>query len=677
MAHELSDSEFDDLASCCESLYDAKAKDEIAATFGDLSNCGDRYRDAEEIGVGGMKCVSNVLDSASERRLAMAVLRDDLDQSFDEALLREARLTALLDHPNVMSVHDVGLTADNRVFFTMDLKPGKSLDQILASQKDAPSADFPLDERLRIFSRVCDALAFAHSKHVIHLDVKPANVQIGSFGEVLLCDWGLAKILEKKDEEDTLDLLGSVSKRRDVLNGMTTVGRVKGTPGFMAPEQIKADGTKDEQSDVFSLGCLLYSLCTLQRPFEGSSEQIMERTLQGTPEPIPPSVPKSLAAVIERAMAVEKRNRYSSVIALQREIDEYRKGFSTLAESAGLGKEALLFVRRNRTPVGVACLSLCIIALLTAFYVGHLQATNKQLELRTQELIEARETAEDAQVVAEQQRDRAERERDEAERARLAEVEANRKVQALNLGQIHQQMNNVIYEWPVSAAQAAEKRWQEQRSVLGDTPEIMAGLQECLFIQQSYSKVIEIEPQTDAMKVLKKLAERYRTTHPGFHTPSTLRDLATELTQAGRFELATNVLLGDAARVGPEPRDYFPAVVAMLAVINPEWDPKETEYQPEQGILRLRGRQLTRLSSDPKPFRTPIRLLHVKHLDLRGTGIAELEPIRPLNLYSIDLRDTPVKKLEILKWTRNLQKIIVEKDRFPKGAVPRKMLVEK
>ena len=238
-------------------------------------------------------------------------------------------------------------------------------------------------------------------------------------------------------------------------------------------------------------------------------------------------------------------------------------------------------------------------------------------------------------------------------------------------------MNNVIYEWPVSAARAAEKRWQEQRAVLGDTPEIMAGLQECLFIQQRYPEVVEIEPQTDAMKDLKELADRYRTTHPGFHTPTTLRDLATELTKADRFELATNVLLGDAARVGAGPRDYFPAVVAMLSVINPEWDPKETEYQPEQGILRLRGRQLTRISGDAQPFRSPLRLLHVKHLDLRGTGIAELEPIRPLNLYSIDLRDTPIKKLEILKWTRNLQKVIVEKGRFPRNAVPRKMLVEK
>jgi serine/threonine protein kinase len=644
--------DFDELAACCESLYEAKAQDEIAAAFGELSTAGERYRDAQEIGVGGMKRVSNVFDVASERRLAMAVVREDLDRSYDEALLREARLTALLDHPNVISIHDIGLTAQNRVFFTMDLKPGQSLDQILASHRDRPQA-FSLEQRLRIFSGVCDAVAYAHSKQVIHLDVKPANVQIGEFGEVLLCDWGLAKIIDTDDQEETLDLRGSVAERRDMLNGMTAVGRIKGTPGFMAPEQILADGEKDEQSDVFALGCLLHALCTLRRPFSGSPEQAMKRTVDGKSEPLPAEVPKSLAAVIQRAITVDKAARYASVTALSQEIDGFRKGFSTLAEGAGIGKEALLFIRRNRRPVAIACLSLCIIAGLTGFYIANLRASNLALERRTQELIDARKSAED--------------QRDQAERARLAEVEANRRVQSLNLAQIHQQMKNVIYEWPVAAAQAAAEHWELQRQEHGDTPEIMAGLQECFFILQLYDQVLEISPQTEAMQQIRALAERHVGSQPGFLSSEALRDLAAELTKADQFSLAINTLLGDASRVGREPRNYLPAVVAILAVLNPEWDAERVEYVPEEGILRLSGAKLTRLSSDTENPRTPIRLLHVKHLDLRGSGIADLQSVRRLNLYSIDIRDTPVATLEILKWTRNLQQIIVEKGRFPKA----------
>ena len=166
----------DDLV--CDSLYDATASDEMTATFGELANCGDRYQDAKEIGIGGMKRVSNVFDTASERRLAMAELRDDMDQSFDEALLREARLTALLDHPNVISVHEIGLTPENRVFFTMDLKPGESLDKVLTNHKGKPS-EFPLDERLRIFTGVCDGFKYM-SRHVAgHVEFPSQLANIG------------------------------------------------------------------------------------------------------------------------------------------------------------------------------------------------------------------------------------------------------------------------------------------------------------------------------------------------------------------------------------------------------------------------------------------------------------------------------------------------------------------
>ena len=197
--------------------------------YGQLCALEDRYDQAQLIAVGGMKRILKVLDRHGNRHVAMARLHEDASDLLFDPFIREARLTALLEHPNIISVHDIGVDKEGHPYFTMDLKVGDGLDVVL--QKALADGSYPLSERLDIFLKVCDAVTYAHSREVIHLDLKPANIQVGHYGEVLVCDWGLGKLICSGDGIDDDVLLNP-----DLLSGMTVYGQIKGTPGFMAPE---------------------------------------------------------------------------------------------------------------------------------------------------------------------------------------------------------------------------------------------------------------------------------------------------------------------------------------------------------------------------------------------------------------------------------------------------------
>src|SRR5262249_10026961 len=150
---------------------------------------GTRYRLLAQIARGGMGVVYAAEDETLERRVALKVLEVPGNESeLASRLLREARVLALLEHPGIVPVHDVGTLADGRVFYTMKFVEGQRLDQHIAAVTSIP-------DRLRVFLRICEAVAFAHARSVLHRDLKPANVMVGPFGEVLVMDWGLAKIL--------------------------------------------------------------------------------------------------------------------------------------------------------------------------------------------------------------------------------------------------------------------------------------------------------------------------------------------------------------------------------------------------------------------------------------------------------------------------------------------------
>ncbi len=328
----------------------------------------ERYEVLDEIAEGGEKKITLVFDRRLDRKVAMArPVRTETAEN-RECFLREARLTANLAHPNIIPIHNMGLDPEGIPFFTMELVAANSLKNILKKLRegdDVYTKNYPLDNLLNIFLKICDAIAYSHSRKVLHLDIKPDNIRVGKFGEVFVCDWGVAKIINT-DEPSLNSTLGNLDG--DILNDMTLSGIMKGSPGFMAPEQTVGDGEMTEQTDLYALGTILYMLLTYESPISGDSvNEVLQNTREGKvvhPNLRRPDwrVPKGLAAVAMKALSFKPTDRYPSVIAMQREINRYLSGHPTLAENAGLMINLSLLMRRHSRITSLLIWFLVIVA---------------------------------------------------------------------------------------------------------------------------------------------------------------------------------------------------------------------------------------------------------------------------------------------------------------------------
>lgn len=197
----------------------------------------EQYANMEKIASGGMKVIYKAFDKKINRNVAYAALHKDCPLELYDPFIREARLTALLEHPNIINVYDIGLNDEDIPFFTMELKVGENLARIIRKESmEGKAQSYEMRPLLEAFLKICDAIAYAHSKKVVHLDLKPDNIQMGGFGEVIVCDWGLGKIIGDKEIEYDHLLFNP-----DLLNNVTLTGTITGTPGYMAPEQILKD----------------------------------------------------------------------------------------------------------------------------------------------------------------------------------------------------------------------------------------------------------------------------------------------------------------------------------------------------------------------------------------------------------------------------------------------------
>ena len=345
--------------------------------FDEIAANEKRYDQGVLINQGGMKKILQTTDTLTGRPVAMATLLKPDDPQKVERFLREARLTATLEHPNIIPVYDIGLTDSSDPFFTMKLIGGKSLSKILKELGEGTSK-VSLQNLLDIFIKICDAISYAHSKGILHLDLKPSNIQIGEYGEVLVCDWGLAKVTDAPDE--TID--GELDPC--FYNDITLDGIIKGTPGFMAPEQIDSKlGDKTKQTDIYALGGILYTLLTLRPPIKKDNvQEVLDATVAGeVPTPselsLPFNVPLSLEAVAMKALDKDSSKRYKSVILLRNDIHKWLGGFATSAENAGFLKSAILLLKRHKA---VASLLVFIVAslILSMVTISHKEreATN-------------------------------------------------------------------------------------------------------------------------------------------------------------------------------------------------------------------------------------------------------------------------------------------------------------
>ena len=316
-----------------------------------------RYRFIRSIGFGGMKSVLLVHDEDTNREVAMALMPDfrERPESDLQRFVREAKLTASLEHPYIVPVHDIGTDKSGSPYFTMKYLRGLPLSTLINRlyQKDPQTiAEYPPSRLLRLFVRICQAIEFAHDHGYCHLDLKPGNINVGEYGDTYVLDWGLAR---------AIDSTGHVISEPCAINSA-------GTPGYMAPEQITSDaGELGVKSDIYSLGALLYTLVTLKSPAgDLPREQVFQQTLSGTvPRPSELAdneelAAESLEAVILHAMAPNPDDRYSSVKEMRTDILAYTSGFATSAEHASIGKIALLFINRNALWILVALLGIAL-----------------------------------------------------------------------------------------------------------------------------------------------------------------------------------------------------------------------------------------------------------------------------------------------------------------------------
>ena len=632
--------------------------------YGQLCSFQERYDQAELIAVGGMKRILKVLDRHGNRYLAMARLHEDASDLLFDPFIREARLTALLDHPNIISVHDVGIDKGGKPYFTMDLKAGDGLDVVL--QKALADGGCPLSDRLEIFLKVCDAITYAHSRDVIHLDLKPANIQVGHYGEVLVCDWGLGKLIGGTDEVDDDVLLNP-----DLLSGMTVYGKVKGTPGYMAPEQIRGE-SQDKRTDIYALGALLYAVLTCRPPLDGDAETMMKTAMSG--DIVPPTVrgsgvPESLSAVVMKAMALEPADRYGSVSALIREVRAFLDGFSPVAHKSGLSTGLLLFYRRNRVSCNLAAAFVAMVVVVTALFVDRLSAKREQAEILAARLrVEKQETgtlAARLQVEKEETETLAARLRVEKEDSEALLREVGRLATAVpdDVASGDQFSNDFFYQLPLVSYELSMRSVSE---MIDSEPEraneARSQLAYLYFMSAEFAKAkphFQVNPKR--MRGLAKVNESLAGSFdPDEHQTSAIQlaDIIKRVQSMNRIALAGKILSFDYASLGYR-EGYELAVAAMFG------DHSDCfSYEAETQTLTINGGGKS-FSLRTKEGQNPLRFLSIKRLILVDTMILNSSEIADLMMLEVaDLRGSQISLMGDLSMFPQLKRLIVRPDQL-------------
>jgi serine/threonine protein kinase len=399
-----------------------------------------KYKVITTINRGGMGVILQARDLRIRRTVAMKVMKTSNQFSRENVLrfIDEAQLTGQLEHPNIVPVYELGIDDQGEIFYTMKFVKGTTLDDVLRGIRNGRQKTiekYPLGTLLTIFQKVCDAVAYAHSKSIVHRDLKPENIMIGSFGEVLVMDWGLAKNLTTVRKEAAPEAQPvpapapmpmpvpekPANKPTDNLRGFETMhGLIVGTPPYISPEQARGELDRiDERSDIYVLGGILYAILALRPPVEGESvHEVVEKIV--TSAIAPPSsynqptrksaakapvegngeaaaaassfvfahcpgkrIPDGLSAVVMKALALDPADRYQRVEDLQTDIEAYQGGFATKAERASMVKHALLFAGRHKKEV--ALFVLFAVVLMVGVVAGFLQITHERDRARLSE----------------------------------------------------------------------------------------------------------------------------------------------------------------------------------------------------------------------------------------------------------------------------------------------------
>ncbi|BBM88072.1 serine/threonine protein kinase [Candidatus Uabimicrobium amorphum] len=290
-----------------------------------------KYEEIKEIGRGGMGRVELWKDKNINRVVAAKMLLKEHQKSKQalKGFLEEAQISGQLEHPNIVPIHDIGKDASGNLFFTMKYVEGKSLHNLIEDLKNDPQKKqyFSLNKLLQIMQSICHSIDYAHAKNVIHRDLKPNNIMLGNFGEVMVMDWGIAKILESK--HDILDTENSIVLK-EKGQFQTITGKIVGTPIYMSPEQAQAEWEKiDTRTDIYALGAILFEMVTGKKMIDASN--ILEAVFKasnGKKIPFPKkgifgSIPPELQSIIEKATAFQPQDRYQKASDMSQDIQNF------------------------------------------------------------------------------------------------------------------------------------------------------------------------------------------------------------------------------------------------------------------------------------------------------------------------------------------------------------------
>ena len=326
----------------------------------------ERYQNMELICEGGMGQIYKAYDSKTDRYIAYKSVKEDSSYQFELRFRYEAEVTARLEHPNIMPVYDIGQDDSGKPFYTMKLLKGKTLDEQLRENNDRK-------DLIEYLIKVCDAIAFSHKNNIIHRDLKPENIIIGDYGEVLVLDWGIAKVIHSEDQFKENEELINLS------SDLTQCGTVMGTPAYMSPEQAQDAENTDKRSDIYSLGAILWKLLSGNEPFSGkTSEEIIKNVKSGNLNISDSNIPASALAICKKAMNIDPDERYQNVEEMTLELKKLQGGFTVQAENASLLKILITTFKRHKA---VSVLSLVFIISLCGVMAFNVNQINKEKEI--------------------------------------------------------------------------------------------------------------------------------------------------------------------------------------------------------------------------------------------------------------------------------------------------------
>ncbi len=612
-----------------------------------------KYEIGGLVAEGGMGAILSAEEATTGRTVAMKVVRTNPRPEQLMRLLKEAQITSQLEHPNIVPLHELGVDEHDQVFYTMKMVQGLTLRQILETVADGSPDErsrYPLTQLLNIFQKVCDAIGFAHSRKVIHRDLKPDNIMVGEYGEVLVMDWGLAKILGEATspipagQGDGVNASGSGDGNSS--DSGTMAGSILGTPQFMPPEQARGDtDLHDQRSDIYSLGAILYQILALRPPIISQDvDEIIERVCAGRIEPLHAApvrsdwpIPESLAAVTMRAMALEPGKRYASVPELQADIAAYQRGFATAAEDATLLKQLALMLKRHKREAAILAAGVVALLGIAAFAFTRVArertaATHARKAAETE-----RSRALEASAQATADRARAESERNRASAA-LAEL---RKAAPAFQGQAGTLVEEQKFDEALEKNRLAIQLVPDDASYHLFRAHTLAAMQRLRESVESYRRVLELRPGDGEAKLNLELCERLLAEAAGKPLD---RAQQTQLLEAilAQKRTADSVLLAKAlGRQGAVGLALIQTRLKSLA--------QQANWSDARLVPRADGTYALDLSNLSAPDLSILQGLPIGALKLGRGSVSDLNPLATLPLKELDCSDNPVRDLAPLR----------------------------